>query len=337
MKVSVPGKIILFGEHSVVYPGFNALLSTISLTTEFTSNIIKDNYSEITSGPKTKRFTLNEAKDMYRKTKYLYDKFLIDSDISKINHFIGADLNFPKIFIGLISDRYNINKKIKINIKSEIPIGAGFGASATIATGIIKSVLMLNKISFDNDDIFKLVKEMEDFQHGHSSGADPACVINGGLILYKHNLDGSRSFQKIKMKNNLNKNLYIINTGKPSESTGEMISTVKKVVDLNSKHWENKFQVINKIIAEFVEKNDVNFLSLLNKSGMILEELNIVNKKFKRFSSEIRKNHGAIKISGGGGLSNKGSGIAICVIEDKTYLDSLLNKYGYTLVKAKLL
>ncbi|MBU2035957.1 hypothetical protein KKC36_00715, partial [Patescibacteria group bacterium] len=124
-------------------------------------------------------------------------------------------------------------------------------------------------------------------------------------------------FSKINPKKTL-PNLFIINSGTPKESTGEMVSLVREKYEKNPKKVKNIFNQIefcSKGFLKFIldeekdeEKNDLGDLITLNER--LLEELEVVSPETKNLISLLEKNKASVKISGAGGKS-QGSGILL--------------------------
>lgn len=320
MEIKVPAKIILLGEHSVVYPGNSAILTTINLFATFNSSVNNTERFKIVF-PQFRgevEIKLPNAITHYKKAQGLRDSYLQTNKIDELSLFVNDGMNFFKILIGLISNKYPIKKFLTIKIDSDIPIGSGLGSSAVIAIGIIKSVLIHNEIQFSDEELFDLSKEMEDFQHGKSSGADPACIISEGLILYEHKENGERKFSKIEVPNKILDGLNLVFTGKPKETTGEMVNLVS-----NNNNKSDIFKKIQDLIKDLVDNDFHNFYNAINKNGRLLEELGIVNSKTLKFLEGIREQGGYCKISGAGGVSEDGSGISLIFNINK---DSLQNQ-----------
>jgi mevalonate kinase len=332
-----PAKIILFGEHSIVYPDHTAILSTIDMNVECV--VTKSNSNEkiirlVSKYQNSKNkldINISIAKINYAQALKIRKEFLVSNDISKLSDFINIDWGGYYVLIGKIGtliDLPGMNIELKINI----PIGSGMGSSAAITASIIKAIYTELEEPLTNESLFEITKEIEDFQHGRSSGADPSCVINGGIIKYSHNLNGSKEFKSITPKVGWDDNLVLINSGKPKETTGEMVSKVR----INSKKFEKIFQKINTISNRFALNKYDDIAELINENGLLLEQIGVVNNKVINFSKEIREKGGAIKVVGAGGLGESGSGILLCKIKDQKTLDILLKEFNFSKIETKL-
>jgi mevalonate kinase len=208
------------------------------------------------------------------------------------------------------------------------------GSSAAITSAIIKAVYKQLGKKIDKKRLFEMTKEIEDFQHGKSSGVDPAIVINGGFLSYNHNIDGSKSFEQFNMNKDILKNIFLLNTGVPIESTGEMVAGVRKRYLKSEKKYKAYFKKINEIVSE-VKKGFGNIYSLINENGIILEKMCVVSDQGLLISKEIRKNGGAIKIAGAGGTKGQACGIMLCKHQDLEFVKKVASKYNCEIISPR--
>ncbi|MFH1786892.1 MAG: mevalonate kinase [archaeon] len=148
-KASAPGKLILFGEHAVVY-GVPSIVCAIG-----------------------KRIfaTVEPAK-----------KSSLEFDSISISSPLDGELELLKFFkrgVGLIG------KEAKIRIDSQIPIGAGLGSSAAMACSFLKAASAEFGLNLGTAQIAEYALEMEKIVHGTPSGVDPAVSANGGFIEFQ--------------------------------------------------------------------------------------------------------------------------------------------------------
>ena len=207
------------------------------------------------------------------------------------------------------------DENIQVKIDSELPIGSGLGSSASVAAATIKSVREYLGKPVDNDELYKLTMECEKLAHGNPSGLDPTTVIYGGLIAFTK----GQPFERLNILKPIK--LLLVNTGKPAESTKEMI----ELVTTNN----NKDEIIDRIgdltikFKKLLESGqDVS--ALMNQNGLLLEELGVVGTKAITLSNDIRYMGGSVKIAGAGGVKT-GSGMMIVIAPDYTKIKKLLD------------
>ncbi|MBL7150730.1 mevalonate kinase [Candidatus Microgenomates bacterium] len=143
--VSAPGKIILSGEHSVVY-GQPAVLGAIN----------RRLFIEIEKSEDKLEIISDE------------DSALAYYALQKIEEFLGKKIN-----------------NLKIKIKSEIPINRGMGSSAALSVAMIGGVFRWFNREWDKNLIYKIAHKIERKQHQNSSGCDISISLFGGLIIFQ--------------------------------------------------------------------------------------------------------------------------------------------------------
>jgi mevalonate kinase len=137
---------------------------------------------------------------------------------------LGSDLEL--LFWGVLEKamhrvgKNNSDLRKKIVFESEIPIGAGLGASASLCVAVGK---ILNKQGWIKDiDLYETCRDLENLFHGESSGVDIAVALSGEGLKFVRN--GERS--PIKM--NWRPRLYVSYSGK----RGVTMECIRKVKSL---------------------------------------------------------------------------------------------------------
>lgn len=149
MIASAPGKIILFGEHAVVYSK-HALVSAINLRC---------------------RVKVERAHD-----------FRIISPLGTT----GLDFEFHP-YVSFAVKRFCELKKIPgadIKIDSEIPIASGLGSSSAVTVAVLKALSEEFNVGMSDEDIFEVAKKVELDVQGRASGIDPFISTFGGSWIF---------------------------------------------------------------------------------------------------------------------------------------------------------
>lgn len=105
----------------------------------------------------------------------LYDEIeLIDSDKIEIGcnlKFLESEDNLAYKAAILLKEKFNINKGVSINIKKNIPIGAGLSGGSSNAAAVLKGLNVLWDLRLNKEKLIELSKEL---------GSDVAFHIIGG-------------------------------------------------------------------------------------------------------------------------------------------------------------
>lgn len=286
IKISVPGKIHLLGEHSVVY-GKPAILTAINLRIYL---------------------TIKEKNDGYKKSPKIKDQQIIEAQNS---------------IESIIKKRFD--KKIppyQLIINSQLPIGFGLGSSAAFSVALTKALFKLLKIPEDKNQLFEIAQEGEKLFHGNPSGGDVAVVLNEGLIWFRKGPKGLLTtaplFMDPRFRGDDVGGFLLINSGKPVESTADMVRKVASLRSGSSRRSNlvnkifNEQEELTKKLAQALKNGDENLLiNCIREGERNLEKLGVVGKKAKNIIKKIEKLDGAAKISGAGGIK-KGSGMILC-------------------------
>lgn len=260
VTVSAPGKVILAGEHAVVY-GYSAIVAAID---------------------KRMKVTVKESK--------------------KVQEYSGL-VRFALELMGEDKRGWDIK------IDSQIPIGSGLGSSAALATALVWAIKPAAKI----EEKDKLIKEIEDFAHGKSSGVDQTIVREGGFLRFRQG-----KFKKITLPIS---RAILIDSGRPAETTGEMVGLVAR---------GNRERQM-KQIGEIVNKWTVDKISLNEK---LLEQIGVVGGKAKSMIRAVEAMGGQAKICGAGGVRT-GSGMILAYAQNEDKLRQLIKDKNWPHMEVK--
>lgn len=286
--VSAPGKIHLLGEHTVVY-GKPALLAAVDLRTTVTLHPP----SVILYPPSV---ILNEVKDIY-------------------SSLITQNDNIKKIVESIVKKHLKINKipPYQLTITSQIPIGAGLGSSAAISASYIAALLSYLGHKWDLNLINKLTFEAEKVFHGNPSGADNTIVVYGGLISYTKGQPIQPLSFPISPK--LTKNFILINTGKPKETTKEMVEIVRVKREAErvkfKKIFDHQEQLVKKLLLTIKSDDENQLIQIIRTGEKNLENIGVVSPNVSSIIRKIEEIGGAAKICGGGGKTGP-TGVLLC-------------------------
>jgi mevalonate kinase len=304
---SAPAKIILFGEHFVLY-NQPVILASINKRLKIECKI-----------------ELEGNKSINLETNNFGKKIFPISIIQNSNQDIVNEFFYPIIYI-LRKMVYPNTETYGITIKiiSEIPYGVGLGSSAALCVAGVAAISGLYKRLKNKDEILNIAIETERILHKNSSGAD--CVVStyGGLLYYHKD----SNVKTLRFSNELS--FIIINTGL-KHSTGELVSIVNRFRKNNLREFKdisNKYSRICGIAIKALE--DGNLLSigkLMNENQILLERIGVSTPEVKKIINLSMK-YGAIgsKLTGAGG---GGCVLSLIHPSDKDYFVSKMEKNGY--------
>jgi len=270
ISYSAPGKIILSGEHSVVYTK-PAFVTAIDLALTF--SIRKKRATDMIS--KTKEVTYSEN---------IVKKYLQKNNIS-------------------FSDQEYIYK-----IDSRIPEGRGMGSSAAFCVASVAALLhFYTGKQYEKQVINSLAYQCEKYFHGMPSGVDVSASCFGGLIFYRKEFEFLKTISALNFKipKKFQDNMILINTGRPVETTADMVKHVGNLYNKHPKEIERTLAGIERVtkrMAISIVKEDLKmFTDAIEENQKLLVELGIVSKETQKLIDRLRQ-YGVGKVTGEGGL-----------------------------------
>lgn len=192
-----------------------------------------------------------------------------------------------------------------IVIDSNVPVGAGMGASATLCVAIAQFFSYIQQL--DSPKIYEFARELENLFHGESSGVDIAVALEGKGLLFRRN--GERKLVHLTWE----PRLYISYTGK----RGVTSECVKKVKDFIAKNPEQGLKLDQQMESVVLNCLDILTSPVIDQESLnlqLIEQLKLGCDNFDQWGlneGEPRQHmnwliqHGAIAVkptgSGGGG------------------------------------
>lgn len=311
VTVSAPGKLMLLGEHAVVY-GHPCLVTAVD----------RRLYLSISAISNQQKVIINAAGVEVKGYEKSFDELGI-GDIPKGAQFIEIAIkNFfesnPKIMKQVEDPLLRIhNDKIGLSIKtrSEFASMFGFGSSSAVTVCTIKALSEVFDRNLSQKELFDLsYKTVLDIQ-GNGSGFDVASAIYGGTIYFENRGERIVSVISDSIENpdsgisgNGDEEKFPLLVGY-SGVKADTVTLVKQVALLGAQQPDvvnGIFQDIEKIVhhgREALEKKDfVLFGKLMDQNQDCLVKLGISTEKLNSMITAAR-DAGALgaKLSGAGG------------------------------------
>ncbi|MCC4326949.1 mevalonate kinase [Limosilactobacillus reuteri] len=263
-------KIILMGEHSVVYgqPAIALPLPSVQLSV-----------------------TLSSRQDNQR--------------IIKSRYYHGSLENLPSSMIGIkklidtLSARFNDHETgWDLKIESQLPAERGMGSSAASAIAIIRAFFDYYDEPLDRTLLLQLADVEEQITHRSPSGLDAATVSSDKPLFYVKGRIG------VPIEMNLDASLVIADTGKKG-ATKEAILAVKDELKNNNEKAEEHIKHLGELVnqtKDYLAQNDIVKLGdAFNFAQTDLAALNVSDPSLDHLIHVARDN-GALgaKLTGGG-------------------------------------
>ncbi len=328
VRLSVPGKVILMGEHAAVY-GRPAVVAAVGLrlAVEARSNptgggrIRLDlpdlRLQEEHSWPALEDFT-NRARGRWCRFEEGDAPFRPADDRSALVRIaVGeAAASLPPA----VSEQLQ-RRGLELRLRSQVPVGAGLGSSAAAAVGVVAAVRALagKRVRSRNElaAIEAAALEVERRQHGFPSGIDSGTVLRGGVLLVRRVGDELR-FDDLPRPEWLPGAVEILDSGTPSQTTGAVVTAVRRRYDEEPERTAALFDRIESAVESFrVALRDGgprDAAAAIADGHRALVELGVVPPAVARRIASVEAAGGAAKISGAGALEGESAGALICVL-----------------------
>lgn len=278
IKISAPGKLMLFGEHAIIH-GKPCIVTSVN-----------HRMSVLLEKRGDDKIILN-APDVNFKNYIILIDDLNKSHPKEAKFVLTAVLNF--------FDKYEIKSGLEIKTKSEFSSKFGLGSSSAVTVSTIKGLAELLGIKIGNEELFDLsYKTILDIQEV-GSGFDVAAAIYGGTLFFH---SAKKIIKPLKIKElpiivgytgvkadtpTLVKMVYRKLLAEP-EKINEIFNRIEKIVDLAKVEMENS--------------NWEKVGELMNLNQDLLRDLGVSSKELENLirASLNSGAHGA-KLSGAGG------------------------------------
>lgn len=301
---SAPSKVILFGEHAVVY-GRGAIVAAIDRRTSV--EIVPSENIIIHAPLKQKRMKFSPRGEE-----------LIARKESK-------EYAYVKTALQNVFRRYGSSQGMEVSIENEAPVGAGLGSSASVVVATIAASQAFLDMNLSREEISEIAHETEREVQGASSGIDPTVATHGGMLFYRNG-----TFERLPLRR---LPLAIGYTGKKG-STMDLVAGVRNLHEKYPHITTLLFDAIDSISGE-AKKNlsgepDMKRLGeLMNMNHGILQSLGVSSVKLERLVTACRR-------AGAYGAKLTGAGGGGCMVALGRNLEDAIRKAGGIPIKARM-
>ena len=310
ITVSAPGKLMLLGEHAVVY-NHPCLVTAVDQRMRATVETLKSLELQL------------EATDVevtgYKKPLSELGK----GDIPK-----GA--KFVEIAVKNLNEKYPLKTGLKITTTSEFSSQFGFGSSSASTVCTIKAISKILALSLTNKEIFDLsYKTVLDIQ-GKGSGFDVAAAIYGGTLYF---VTGGKVIEPLDIKS---LPLIVGHSGVKAD-TVTLINKVKESFANRQNRLNEIYNGIEGLVNEakdaLLKKDWAKFGNLMNSNQEYLKELGVsIDKLDNMINGAINVGAYGAKLSGAGGGDCM---IALHSVASKLNIEKAVEKAGGKVIDIK--
>jgi mevalonate kinase len=311
---SAPAKIILFGEHFVVF-GEPAIVLAID----------KRAYAQV---------EMRKDKGIYIESIDLelcgfFDKEKCHAQKGSQKK-VEKELAPVRLAVQRVLDEAQSDVGVSVEIRSDIPVAAGLGSSAAVAAATAKAVSHLFGVSLSLEEIFNIACEAECIVHGTSSGIDPTVATYGGVLVFKR----EERFTRLSVRKDVS--LVVGNTC-IQRCTGDLVSKVQenreKYPSIISPIIRTGGEIATQAIETLKQGNLQRLGELMNINHALLYAVGVSSEPLEKLVNAARNARAlGAKLTGAGG---GGCMIALAESEKLKQVENAIKKAGGTAFIAK--
>ena len=296
-KSSAPAKIILFGEHAVVYgrPALAVPVTQVHADVEVSDS---DRHGIWLDAPNV---------NLHAELNTLPS----DHPLASVIH------NF--LFLARVSPFPNL----EIDIHSTIPVASGLGSGAAVTVALVRALSAHLNYPMTDEEVNAFTYEIEKLHHGTPSGIDNTVITYARPVYFARGrpIETFRVAQPFTM--------VIGDTG-ISASTKESVNDVRKLWAADKAKWEGVFDEIGRIAMQArdaIENGTKKKLGeLMNQNHALLQGMTVSSPELDKFvHSACEAGALGAKMSGGG---RGGNMIALVEEEDVAGVIEALKSSG---------
>lgn len=290
ISVSAPGKLMLFGEHAVVY-GSPCIVTAVNQRVYVSIKKTGDARININApGLQIDNYSLNV------------------SDLGHIDY--PKDVRFVLKAIEIFFKKYNVESGLNIYTKSDFSSLFGFGSSSAVTVCMVKALAEIFDIQVDNKALFDISYETVLEIQGVGSGFDIAAAVWGGTIYF---VRGGKVIRPLKISD---PSLIVGYTGIKADTT-TLVQKVSKLYNSHKKNIDEIFTSIKMVVdnakTALLNTDYPKLGELMDKNQSLLEKLSVSSIELDNLINSA-KQAGAL----GAKLSGAGGGDCMIALADKS-------------------
>lgn len=275
------GKVILMGEHSVVY-------GEPAISTPF--------FAART------RASVRESQGDVELHCDFYSGRLEDSQASL--------RGVRRIIEDIVGELGEELRNFDIYIETSLPIERGMGSSAAVAVAVTRALYDYFQRDLGLEELIDYADRSEKIVHGNPSGLDAATIIGERSLFYIKGED----FMPFDFK--LEGYLVVADSGQTG-NTKEAVEKVRELYERDHARTSSHIKRLGDLAREskvFLEKNNiVGLAKAMNEAQEILASLGVSNDRLDRLTRRAREEGALASKLTGGGLG----GSMIALVEDR--------------------
>lgn len=247
ITASAPGKIILFGEHAVVYgqPAIAVPVNQVSAR------------CQVTAGP--------SGQGVHVFAQDLNERFVLE-DVTE-DHPIAAAIRYTLSKIGL-----STQPDITLTLTSTVPIARGMGSGAAISTAVVNALTQFLARPLPKQTVSDIVFDVEKIHHGTPSGIDNTVVVFAKPVFFQK----GNPVETLSVVTPLT--FVIADTGIKSQ-THKVVGNVRSRWQADKLRYDRYFDEIGRLVLQArsaIEAGDLHTIgACMTANHQLLEKINV--------------------------------------------------------------
>jgi mevalonate kinase len=275
ISCSAPGKVILCGEHAVVYG-----TPAIALPVFHVSTTVK-----VIAQPQAQTGSVS----------------IKAPSIALDNSLASLEQNHPlRAAINLIMHELGIDHipACEIQIQTTLPVSAGLGSSASVTVALTRAISTFLGHPFDNDLVNRIAYEIEKLHHGAPSGIDNTVITYGAPVFFQR----GKPIEFLKITRPLT--LIIADTGIKA-STASAVAGVRQRWEADKSGYEAFFDEIGQLTMHIRKNLEMGAIEEIGPSLLrnheLLQQIGVSCTALDQLvTAAIQAGAWGAKLSGGG-------------------------------------
>ena len=319
IKARAPGKLIITGEHAVVY-GVPAIAIAIDryCETEISPNSKAKVLFNLVNIDHKRERTLKHLKRLKSVLQQRHHEFI--KGRRSIKEVLREPFHLLEYTSGALIDKLNLkfHEGFTIDTRSNIAPGCGMGSSAAAIVSLNYALSHYLAKPLTIDELFALNLAAENLQHGRSSGLDLQVSMQGGCIYFKPDALEQLEFPDWP--------LSIINTGTPEASTGQCIAHAQPY--FNDPLLLSAFEAVSQRILAAIQTRNFEAMSAeIHRNHLLLRRIGVVPDPVHQLVLHLYRQGVIAKLSGAGSIEGEAAGVLL-VLAETARVNAALASFG---------
>lgn len=309
-----PSKLILAGEHSVVY-GTSAITTRLAWATHCDIQAANTGSLRLSDGQETQWNSLS-LREHWQQLQQRHQMWQQDASQPLLTQL--SDL--PLAVLALWQQHHDL-PPLSIRLRSEIPIGQGLGSSASLIIALIQGLCKATTTPLSTAQIQQMATQCEQLAHGKSSGLDVAAILFSDRLHWKQG-------KATELSTRYPLPGYLVFTGKTESSTADCVGWVKQHHAQRHELWSAMEEATEQMALAFDQSQSLTGLTKpVEALQNCLAALGVVPEKVQGFAQSAKALGWSGKLCGAGSIQGDGGGFFWLLADQEP--QTLCQTFGY--------